>query len=148
MTVRSSPNVGLGYSAVARSTSSAAAASARNGGKPEAGLKGWAHAVRSIDAQLLMGRAKARPRSWAKYIDSRIYGPPTAGSSLCLAAYICCKCTGPHTRCLCQEGAPMLVKKYGNRRLYDTEESRYVRLDEIADRIRDGADVQVVDAKS
>jgi polyhydroxyalkanoate synthesis repressor PhaR len=42
----------------------------------------------------------------------------------------------------------MLVKKYGNRRLYDTEESRYVRLDEIADRIRDGADVQVVDAKS
>jgi polyhydroxyalkanoate synthesis repressor PhaR len=42
----------------------------------------------------------------------------------------------------------MLVKKYGNRRLYDTEASRYVRLDEIADRIRDGADVQVVDAKS
>ena len=42
----------------------------------------------------------------------------------------------------------MLVKKYGNRRLYDTERSRYVRLDEIADRIRAGADVQVVDAKS
>ncbi len=42
----------------------------------------------------------------------------------------------------------MLVKKYGNRRLYDTEESRYVRLEEIADRIRTGADVQVVDAKS
>jgi polyhydroxyalkanoate synthesis repressor PhaR len=42
----------------------------------------------------------------------------------------------------------MLVKKYGNRRLYDTEESRYVRLDEIAERIRAGADVQVVDAKS
>jgi len=42
----------------------------------------------------------------------------------------------------------MLVKKYGNRRLYDTEQSRYVRLDEIAGRIRAGADVQVVDAKS
>ena len=42
----------------------------------------------------------------------------------------------------------MLVKKYGNRRLYDTEESRYVRLDEIAERIRAGADVQVVDASS
>ncbi len=42
----------------------------------------------------------------------------------------------------------MLVKKYGNRRLYDTEQSRYVRLDEIAERIRAGADVQVVDAKS
>ncbi len=42
----------------------------------------------------------------------------------------------------------MLVKKYGNRRLYDTEQSRYVRLDEIAERIRAGADVQVVDAKT
>jgi len=42
----------------------------------------------------------------------------------------------------------MLVKKYGNRRLYDTEQSRYVRLDEIAERIRAGADVQVVDARS
>jgi polyhydroxyalkanoate synthesis repressor PhaR len=42
----------------------------------------------------------------------------------------------------------MLVKKYGNRRLYDTEQSRYVRLDEIAERIKAGADVQVVDAKS
>ncbi|MGZ5957684.1 MAG: polyhydroxyalkanoate synthesis regulator DNA-binding domain-containing protein [Myxococcaceae bacterium] len=42
----------------------------------------------------------------------------------------------------------MLVKKYGNRRLYDTEQSRYVRLDEIAERIRAGADVQVLDAKT
>ena len=43
---------------------------------------------------------------------------------------------------------PMLVKKYGNRRLYDTEQSRYVRLDELAERIRAGADVRVVDAKT
>jgi polyhydroxyalkanoate synthesis repressor PhaR len=42
----------------------------------------------------------------------------------------------------------MLVKKYGNRRLYDSESSRYVRLGEIAERIRAGADVRVVDAKS
>jgi polyhydroxyalkanoate synthesis repressor PhaR len=42
----------------------------------------------------------------------------------------------------------MLVKKYGNRRLYDTEQSRYVRLDEVAERIRAGADVRVVDAKT
>lgn len=42
----------------------------------------------------------------------------------------------------------MLVKKYGNRRLYDTEKSSYVRLDEIAERIRAGADVRVVDAKT
>lgn len=44
--------------------------------------------------------------------------------------------------------APMLVKKYSNRRLYDTESSRYITLDELAERIRDGADVRVVDAKS
>jgi polyhydroxyalkanoate synthesis repressor PhaR len=40
----------------------------------------------------------------------------------------------------------MIVKKYGNRRLYDTEESRYVRLGELAEKIRRGSDVQVVDA--
>jgi polyhydroxyalkanoate synthesis repressor PhaR len=40
----------------------------------------------------------------------------------------------------------MLVKKYGNRRLYDTEDSRYVRLGELADKIRRGSDVRVVDA--
>lgn len=42
----------------------------------------------------------------------------------------------------------MLVKKYGNRRLYDTDNSRYVRLDEIAASIREGIDVRVVDAKT
>jgi polyhydroxyalkanoate synthesis repressor PhaR len=38
------------------------------------------------------------------------------------------------------------VKKYGNRRLYDTEASEYVTLEELAERIRRGADVRVVDA--
>lgn len=42
----------------------------------------------------------------------------------------------------------MLVKKYGNRRLYDTEASRYVTLEEIAERVRLGEDLRVVDAKS
>ena len=42
----------------------------------------------------------------------------------------------------------MVVKKYGNRRLYDTDESRYITLDELAARIRGGRRVQVVDAKS
>lgn len=40
------------------------------------------------------------------------------------------------------------VKKYGNRRLYDTEASRYVTLEEIAERVRLGEDLRVVDAKS
>ncbi|MBL8957774.1 MAG: hypothetical protein JNK82_43765 [Myxococcaceae bacterium] len=42
----------------------------------------------------------------------------------------------------------MLVKKYGNRRLYDTEASTYITQDELAQRIRKGADVTVVDAKT
>jgi polyhydroxyalkanoate synthesis repressor PhaR len=42
----------------------------------------------------------------------------------------------------------IIIKKYGNRRLYDTAASRYVNLEEIADLIRKGADVQVVDAKT
>lgn len=42
----------------------------------------------------------------------------------------------------------MVVKRYSNRRLYDTGESRYVTLDEVATRIRQGEDVQFVDAPS
>jgi len=41
-----------------------------------------------------------------------------------------------------------LIKKYGNRRLYDTGDSRYITLDELATKVRGGADVRVVDAKS
>jgi polyhydroxyalkanoate synthesis repressor PhaR len=44
--------------------------------------------------------------------------------------------------------ATVTVKKYGNRRLYDTGDSRYITLEELAEKVRGGADVQVVDAKS
>lgn len=42
----------------------------------------------------------------------------------------------------------VVIKKYGNRRLYDGDASRYVTLTEVADRVRAGAEVRVVDAKS
>lgn len=42
----------------------------------------------------------------------------------------------------------MLVKRYSNRRLYDTEESRYITLLDLAEKIRGGIDVHVVDAKT
>ena len=42
----------------------------------------------------------------------------------------------------------ILVKKYPNRRLYDTDASRYLTHDELAAKIRRGADVRVVDAKT
>jgi len=44
--------------------------------------------------------------------------------------------------------APILIKKYGNRRLYDSSSSQYVNLDDIARFIREGKEVQVVDAKT
>ena len=40
------------------------------------------------------------------------------------------------------------IKKYANRRLYDTESSSYITLDKLAQMIRDGRDFEVVDAKS
>ena len=40
------------------------------------------------------------------------------------------------------------IKKYANRRLYDTESSSYITLDKLAAMIRDGREFEVVDAKS
>lgn len=42
----------------------------------------------------------------------------------------------------------LLLKKYSNRRLYDTEKSAYVTLDHVMQVIRQGRRVAVVDAKS
>ena len=42
----------------------------------------------------------------------------------------------------------IVIKKYGNRRLYDTAGSRYVNLDDLAALVRAGKEVRVVDAKS
>lgn len=42
----------------------------------------------------------------------------------------------------------VVIKKYGNRRLYDTTGSRYVNLDDLAALVREGREVQVVDAKT
>lgn len=43
-------------------------------------------------------------------------------------------------------GAVTLVKKYGNRRLYDTRRSRYVTLDNLTELLAKGEEIQVVDA--
>lgn len=42
----------------------------------------------------------------------------------------------------------VLIRKYSDRRLYDTTSSRYVKLDDIARMVRDGIEVRVVDARS
>jgi polyhydroxyalkanoate synthesis repressor PhaR len=42
----------------------------------------------------------------------------------------------------------IVIRKYENRRLYDSSASRYVNLEDVALMIREGKDVRVVDAKS
>ena len=42
----------------------------------------------------------------------------------------------------------VVIRKYANRRLYDTSGSRYVNLEDIAALIRNGTDVQVIDGKT
>ncbi len=43
---------------------------------------------------------------------------------------------------------PRLIKRYANRKLYDTERSAYVTLEEIADMVKAGDDIQIVDNRS
>src|SRR5512133_896842 len=43
---------------------------------------------------------------------------------------------------------PKVIKRYTNRKLYDTVESRYVTLDEIAEMIKGGAEVKVIDNRT
>ena len=43
---------------------------------------------------------------------------------------------------------PILIKKYSNRKLYDSSRSRYITLEEIAALIREGKQVKVVDSAS
>ena len=42
----------------------------------------------------------------------------------------------------------IVIKKYANRRLYDTSSSQYINLEDIAAMVRNGKDLQVLDAKT
>jgi polyhydroxyalkanoate synthesis repressor PhaR len=44
--------------------------------------------------------------------------------------------------------SPVVLKKYGNRRLYDTNASRYVTLVEVEAMVQQGTDIVVLDAKT
>lgn len=46
------------------------------------------------------------------------------------------------------ESEPVVIKKYANRRLYDTETSAYITLEDLCDRVKEGRDFIVLDAKS
>jgi polyhydroxyalkanoate synthesis repressor PhaR len=47
-----------------------------------------------------------------------------------------------------RQGAPVVIKKYANRRLYNTASSSYVTLDHLSEMVRAGIDFTVEDAKT
>jgi polyhydroxyalkanoate synthesis repressor PhaR len=65
-----------------------------------------------------------------------------------ICQYVLVLYAGQHEAGRTMKQAPVLIKKYGNRRLYDSSNSQYVNLDDIAKFIREGKHVQVVDAKT
>ena len=46
------------------------------------------------------------------------------------------------------DGEPIIIKKYANRRLYNTGSSSYITLDDLAVMVRENVDFKVLDAKS
>jgi polyhydroxyalkanoate synthesis repressor PhaR len=46
------------------------------------------------------------------------------------------------------DGETVIIKKYANRRLYNTRSSSYITLDHLAQMTRDGVDFKVLDAKT
>ena len=49
---------------------------------------------------------------------------------------------------MAKSSAKVTIKKYANRRLYDTESSTYITLDRLAHMVREGREFEVVDAKT
>lgn len=47
-----------------------------------------------------------------------------------------------------RDGETVIIKKYANRRLYNTQSSSYITLDHLARMVREGVDFKVVDAKT
>jgi polyhydroxyalkanoate synthesis repressor PhaR len=47
-----------------------------------------------------------------------------------------------------QSTNPRVIKRYANRKLYDTRDSRYVTLPQIAELVRSGEDVQIIDNRT
>ena len=54
----------------------------------------------------------------------------------------------PMTESTANDQTPITIKKYANRRLYNTATSSYVTLDHLAEMVKDGTDFVVYDAKT
>jgi polyhydroxyalkanoate synthesis repressor PhaR len=49
---------------------------------------------------------------------------------------------------MAKSSGKVTIKKYANRRLYDTESSTYITLDRLAHMVREGREFEVIDAKT
>src|SRR3954447_11012161 len=88
-------------------------------------------------------------RSDTSRTNSRNSGSGRGARSCCSA--LCC---GSKARSasgelfMAKSSGKVTIKKYANRRLYDTESSTYITLDRLAQMVREGREFEVVDAKS
>jgi polyhydroxyalkanoate synthesis repressor PhaR len=57
-------------------------------------------------------------------------------------------CDMPEAAKTAAETPPVIIKKYANRRLYDTESSSYITLDHLSTMTRQGREFKVIDAKT
>ncbi len=69
---------------------------------------------------------------------------------MCYSSGIDMKKKSKTTKTVESDGRPdlILIKRYGNRRLYNTETSGYLNYQELVKLIRDGHDVQVIDSRT
>lgn len=84
------------------------------------------------------------PRYTALQYPTSQYGPVSPVSSSFLEAQVG-RLASPGGD---MKNPEVLIRKYSDRRLYDTGASRYVKLDDIARMVRDGSDVRVVDGRT
>ncbi len=56
--------------------------------------------------------------------------------------------THPATEAAPSTGTRRVIKRYSNRKLYDTRDSRYVTLQQIGEMVRAGEEVQIIDNKT
>jgi polyhydroxyalkanoate synthesis repressor PhaR len=73
----------------------------------------------------------------------------SAGFSFVLRSHsLFCIASCPGRDSMADQEKALLIKRYASRRLYNTETSDYVTLEDIAGFIREGREVQIVDLKS
>src|SRR5438270_9343593 len=94
-------------------------------------------------------RASSGSRSDTCRTNSRNSGSGRGACPCCTAL-----CSGSRSllksreRSMAKSSDKVTIKKYANRRLYDTESSAYITLDRLAPMVREGREFEVVDAKS